>query len=194
MDNVIIYAHPNPKSFNSAIRKTIEEKLKEKDENYTVRDLYQLNFNPVMKPEDFIAIQHGDFLPDVKKEQTFIKNAKRIFIIHPIWWYSMPAILKGYIDRVFSHGFAYDVKNGKIERLLTGKEVVIFNTMGESKKQCEESKVCFCIRKTIDSIFEFCGMNVVHHKIFFSVPYVSDKERKGMLEEVKQIVDNVLKK
>ncbi len=189
MNTVILYAHPNPKSFNHAIKEVVESWLKERSIEYKTRDLYSINFQPILKAEDFITIQKGDYLPDVKQEQEIIKNSDMLIVVHPIWWYSMPAILKGYIDRVFAYGFAYAEIDGKIKGLLTDKKVIIFNTLGESKEICEGSGICQCIKKTIDGIFEFCGMKVLEHKFFFSVPYVTDKERKDMLNEVKSILD-----
>lgn len=100
---LIIYSHPNPKSFNAAIKQTVEEFLKEKGIEYSIRDLYIIGFNPVLSADDFIALQQGNSLEDVKKEQEFIKNADILILIFPMWWYSFPAILKGYIDGVFSH-------------------------------------------------------------------------------------------
>ncbi len=191
MDYLIVYAHPNPKSFNHAIKETIENKLKEKGKSFETRDLYSLGFDPVMKPDDFIAIQKGEYLPDVKTEQDLIKEAKTIIFIHPIWWYSMPAILKGYIDRVFSYGFAY-VLEDELKPLLTDKKVMIFNTLGETEEQCEGAGICPCIKKTIGGTFEFCGMEVVEHKMFFAVPYVTDEVRKGYLKELEQILDKIV--
>ena len=192
MDYLIIYAHPNPKSFNHAIKETIENKLKEKGKSFEIRDLYALGFDPVMRPDDFVAIQQGIHLPDVKKEQELISKAKRLIVIHPIWWYSMPAILKGYIDRVFSYEFAYTQTEEGIKPLLTGKEVIIFNTMGETKKQCEDSGICPCLKKTIGGTFEFCGIKVLEHKLFFAVPYVTDEDRKQMLEEVAAFIEKIV--
>ena len=192
MDFLIVYAHPNPRSFNHAIKETVENVLEENGKTFEIRDLYALNFDPILKPYDFITMQKGDYLSDVKKEQEFIKNAKTLIFIHPIWWYSMPAILKGYIDRVFAHGFAYGEVDGQIKGLLTDKNVVIFNTLGESKEVCEGSGICPCIKKTIGGTFEFCGMKVLEHKFFFSVPYVSDEDRKNMLKEVESIIKGLL--
>ncbi len=189
MKTTILYAHPNPKSFNHAIKEIVEEKLKEKNIEFITRDLYSMNFQPVLKAEDFIAIKNGDYLPDVKQEQEIIRNSDILIVIHPIWWYSMPAILKGYIDRVFSYGFAYGEVDGQIKGLLTDKKVIIFNTLGESKEICEGSGICQCIKKTIDGTYEFCGIEVLEHKFFFSVPYVSDKERKEMLKETEEIIN-----
>ncbi len=191
MDYLIIYSHPNPKSFNHAIKESIEKKLKEKNKSFETRDLYSIGFDPVMKPDDFIAIQKGEHLPDVKKEQELIKNTETVIFIHPIWWYSMPAILKGYIDRVFSYGFAYIQTEKGIEPLLTDKKVVIFNTLGETEEQCEGTGICQCIKKTIGGTFEFCGMEVIKHEMFFAVPYVSDEERKQYLRQVEKIIDDI---
>ena len=191
MDYLIIYAHPNPKSFNHAVKETVENKLKEKGKSFETRDLYALGFEPVMKPDDFIAIQQGTHLPDVKEEQQLIADAKRLILIHPIWWYSMPAILKGYVDRVFSYGFAYTQTEEGIKPLLTDKEIIIFNTMGETKEQCESSGICPCLKKTIGGTFEFCGIKVLEHKFFFAVPYITDEDRKHMLKEIENIIERI---
>ncbi|WP_028950404.1 NAD(P)H-dependent oxidoreductase [Sulfurihydrogenibium subterraneum] len=187
MDYLIIYAHPNPKSFNSAIKSTIEETLKNAGKSFETVDLYQINFDPVLKPQGFEAIMQSKVLDDVKHQQTLVKNADTLVVIHPIWWYSMPAILKGYIDRVFSYGFAYAEENGEIKPLLTDKKVIIFNTMGEDENTAVSTGMSECLKKTIGGIFTFCGMKVIQHKIFYAVPYVSDEERKKMLEEVKAV-------
>jgi NAD(P)H dehydrogenase (quinone) len=188
MDYLIIYAHPNPNSFNAAIRKTVEETLRIKGKSFEVIDLYKLNFDPVLKPQDFEAIMLGKVLDDVKKQQDLIIKSDTLIFIFPIWWYSMPAILKGYIDRVFSYGFAYKEEENEIKPLLTGKKVIIFNTLGEDKESCEKRGMTQSLKMTIDGIFEFCGIKVLEHKFFYAVPYVSNEEREKMLEEVKTLI------
>ncbi|MGC9120309.1 MAG: NAD(P)H-dependent oxidoreductase [Sulfurihydrogenibium sp.] len=187
MDYLIVYAHPNPASFNAAIKNTVEETIKQKGKTFETVDLYKINFDPVLKPADFEAIMSGKVLDDVKQQQELITKAETLVFIHPIWWYSMPAILKGYIDRVFSYGFAYKEEGNEIKPLLTDKKVIIINTLGEPKELFEQTGMAESLRKTIGGIFEFCGMSVIHHKLFYAVPYVSDEERKSMLEEVKTL-------
>src|SRR5208283_888803 len=109
MKYLIIYAHPDPGSFNHAVMEIISEELKNNNKDFVLRDLYQINFNPILKTEDLTAIQNGAVLEDVKKEQEHIRSSDILIFIFPIWWSSMPAILKGYIDRVFSLKFAYDI-------------------------------------------------------------------------------------
>ncbi len=189
MSYLIIYAHPNQHSFSNAIREKIVEFLKQKNEKFEVRDLYQLNFNPVLSANDFILMQKGDYNDDVKVEQELIKKSKKLIFIFPIWWYSFPAILKGYIDRVFSHGFAYFVlENGEIKGLLEDKEVLIFANFGGSKEEYESSNFDKCLENTFSEIFRFCGIKTIKTKFFYSVPYVSDEIRQGYLKEVEDIL------
>ena len=101
----------------------------------------------------------------------------------------MPAMLKGYIDRVFSEGFAYRISDAGIAGLLSGKKVFLFTTMGASLADYEESGFFKSMGQITDTgIFAFCGCEVIGHKYFPSVPYVTDSDRKRMLNEVRDLV------
>jgi len=69
-----------------------------------LRDLYAMNFSPVLAAADFSAIQNGSVCDDVRAEQEQIRAADVLIVVYPLWWSGMPAMLKGYIDRVFSYG------------------------------------------------------------------------------------------
>ncbi|MEG1585283.1 MAG: NAD(P)H-dependent oxidoreductase, partial [Bacteroidales bacterium] len=101
MEHLIIYAHPNPNSFNHAILETCLNKLTALGASVEVRDLYKINFNPCFSLADLEAKQAGKVLPDVQIEQDYINKAEKITFIAPIWWGLLPAMLKGYFDRVF---------------------------------------------------------------------------------------------
>jgi len=118
MKYLIVYAHPDSKSFNHAILETISEELKKKKKEFKVRDLYKIGFNPVLSTKDLSEIQKGAVPQDIKREQNYISKADTIIFVFPIWWSSMPAILKGYIDRVFSLKFAYDITEDGVMGLL----------------------------------------------------------------------------
>jgi NAD(P)H dehydrogenase (quinone) len=90
-----------------------------------VRDLYGDNFQPVLTTNDFEALQSGNLPADIEREQQNITDANYIWVVFPVWWTNMPAILKGYIDRVFLNGFAYTMKGDQPIGLLHGKKVVI---------------------------------------------------------------------
>ena len=189
MKYLIIYAHPNSASFNHAIMETISEELKKSNKDFEVRDLYQIGFNPVLSAEDLAAIQNGAVPHEIKTEQDYIHSADTLIFISPIWWLSMPAILKGYIDRVFSLKFAYDLTADGIIGLLKGKKVFIVSTTGASKEDYDKMGAFKMMNQSMDmAIFQFSGMEVIGHKYFSSVPYVSDQDRKQMLEELRLLI------
>jgi len=190
---LIVYAHPNPKSFNHAILETISQELQKKKREFTVRDLYRIGFNPVLSTKDLLAIQNGAVPKDIKKEQNYISKADTLIFIFPIWWSAMPAMLKGYIDRVFSLGFAYDITEDEVIGLLKGKKVFIVTTTGASKEDYEKMGAFKMMNMSIDmAIFQFSGMKVIGHKYFSSVPNVSQQDRKKMLKELKLLVKEKL--
>ncbi|MCX8076283.1 MAG: NAD(P)H-dependent oxidoreductase [Aquificaceae bacterium] len=189
----VIYAHPNPKSFNHALKEAVIEVLESKGKNYQLRDLYAMGFNPVLSSSDLETFLSGSVPEDVKREQEIIKASELIIFIYPIWWTGMPAILKGYIDRVFSYGFAYEEKDGELVGLLSDKTVVIINTLGASALDYGPSGMEDCLRKTTETgVFRFCGMHVIEHIFLYAVPYVSDQERKDMIAKVKSLLEDLL--
>ena len=189
MKCLIIYAHPNIASFNHAIMETISEELKKSNKDFEVRDLYKIGFNPVLSAEDLAAIQNGKVPNDIKTEQEHIRSSDTLIFVFPIWWSSMPAILKGYIDRVFSLKFAYDITADGGIGLLKGKKVFIVSTTGASKEDYDKMGAFKMMNQSTDmAIFQFCGMEVIGHKYFSSVPNVSDQDRKQMLEELRLLI------
>ncbi len=189
---LIVYAHPNPKSFNHAIKEKVVEVLTRRDVPHEVRDLYATGFNPVLSAKDFETFLSGSVPEDIKLEQEFIRKAQFLVFIYPIWWTGMPAILKGYIDRVFSYGFAYEERNGELVGLLSDKKAIIINTLGASSLDYGPSGMEECLRKTADvGIFKFCGIEVIEHMFLYSVPYVSDEERSKMLELVEKTFEKL---
>jgi NAD(P)H dehydrogenase (quinone) len=186
MKYLMLYAHPNPSSFNHAIKECVESKLRKEKISFEVRDLYGMKFNPLLSAEDFSLMSKGRISPDIEKEQEYIRKSEILIFIYPIWWFAMPAIMKGYVDRVFSHGFAFRyTKEGPVG-LLADKKAVILNTTGGPQDNYLSGGYDAALKKTMDiGIFEFCGLNIIRHKYFYAVPYVTAAERDGMLEEVK---------
>lgn len=188
MKYLIVYAHPNSKSFCYAIKEKIASIIKEKYGECQIRDLYAMQFNPVLSADDFASFSRKELPGDIKKEQELIRSVETIIFIHPVWWFNMPAILKGYIDRVFTKGFAYDYV-GKIPKgLLRDKKVMIFSTTGGMRLAYYFLGFKSAVKKSIDvGVFNFCGMKVVLHKFFYAVPVVSLKEREDMLSSIETI-------
>lgn len=189
MQALLVYSHPNPLSFNAAIAAVVKEELQNKGVKVKVKDLYAMKFNPVLSKEDFEGFHTGNIPADIKREQEDVKNADIVILVAPIWWYSLPAIMRGYMDRVFSLGFAYEYTESGPRGLLTGKKGLVITTAGADENAAKATG----LDKVIDwgiagALFGFCGFSKYESKIFYSVTTVSDEERKNMLTEVRKLI------
>ena len=178
MKHLIIYAHPNPQGLNGSLKQLVLKHLIENGHEVKVRDLYELNFNPVLSMENL----QGQFMEekvteDITLEQEFISWADHITFIYPIWWMGMPAILKGYIDCIFSYGFAYRYDEGIQSGLLTGKQVSIINTHGRSQAYYEKIGMYDAFNLIFDKgTFNYCGMEVKDHIYFENAAFNVNSE------------------
>jgi NAD(P)H dehydrogenase (quinone) len=194
MKHLIIYSHPNPKSFNHAIAEAFIEGLEENNHEARMRDLYAFNFDPRLTIPDITACKKGQPPEDIGTEQEHIKWADIITFIGPLWWGGFPAITKGYMDRVLSDGFAYTGDENGPKGLLPDKKVFTIMT-GDAPERVYEKSGLF---KSMDHIFDditcqFCALKVIGHKYFMSVNEVDDAQRKKMLQEVKKIASKISK-
>lgn len=189
---LIVIAHPNLESFNQAIKDHLTTALEAQNHQVRVRDLYDLGFDPVLSPAELKQYEDEEkaISVDVKAEQEAILWADHIIFVYPTWWWSMPAILKGYFDRVFVPGFAFSVSEKGIEGLLKGKKAWIIQTTGSDRSYIEANGLSQMIKTPMEiGLFNFCGIEVVDHQILAGVPFVSDEERKALLENLKQNVE-----
>jgi NAD(P)H dehydrogenase (quinone) len=189
MKHLIIYSHPNPKSFNHAILETYTLALAAGGHEVRVRDLYKLNFDPVLKARELAGFVKGKYPKDIKIEQTHVRWSEIITLIGPIWWGGFPANLRGYMERVFCLGFAYD----KTPRgLLADKKIFSINTIGAPAKVYEDAGLFKAMDKLSDEIvFSFCAFKIIGHKYFSSVTTCSPAERENMLAEVERIAREI---
>lgn len=190
-NTLIIFAHPNPDSFNGAILKTIEKKLEEKQYQYISKNLYQLNFNPILSINDFAKMAKSTVTDDVAIEHADIEWAKNIIFIYPIWWAGQPAMLKGWIDRVFSRGFAYaPQEDGTVKGLLADKTVMVFTTSGSSEEDMNKSGIYAAMEKImLEGILGFCGINNILYKNLYEVTTTTDEDRSKMLGEIDYLIN-----
>lgn len=126
MKHLIIYAHPGGEGHCSAIL----EQIKTNITDYEVLDLYKMKFDPVLTQEEIINQK-----PTKKNKniQLTINKTKKLIFIYPGWWGGMPAILKGFFDRVFTVGFAFERTGSFPTPLLKGKQAIVFITTGGSR-------------------------------------------------------------
>ncbi len=189
MNAVILYAHPNPASFNGAIAKVVTEELEKKGAAIKMKDLYAMKFDPLLSVEDFAGFHDGKIPADIAQEQQDIADADIVVFVAPIWWNSVPAILKGYIDRIFSLGFAYKYTKTGPQGLLNGKKGLFITTSGADAQTAEASGMLSVIdHSLVSGFFSFCGFSEYKGKNLCAVTTVSDEERKTMLTEIRQLV------
>jgi len=132
MNTLIVYANPNPKGNTLEIKKMVEKNLKKRKISYEVLDLYNMRYDPVLYYNSLYTVGNNNVSEIDKKIQKKILKAKNLIFIHPLWWNNMPAILKGFFDRVFTKGFGFKYVNKIPIGLLKGKKAVVFVNSGAS--------------------------------------------------------------
>ncbi|WP_116631634.1 NAD(P)H-dependent oxidoreductase [Pasteurella langaaensis] len=183
MNHLIIFAHPNPNSFTKAMVEKVIEAGDPQQTKTIVRDLYQMNFNPVLNLTEL----NGELATDVLQEQQYIRDADLITLIYPLWWMGFPAILKGYLDRVLTHGFAYKTDENGSVGLIHGKKMQQFINIGSNETEYQNNgfadglNVCL-----VNGLFNFCGITDIEHSIFGSLYGITHEQRQGILDEVKE--------
>jgi NAD(P)H dehydrogenase (quinone) len=133
---LVIYCHPVAESFASAVHAAVVRALAEAGHAVTDVDLYGEKFDPVMsrqERQDYLNTAHNERL--VKRYDDQLVDAEALVLVYPAWWYGMPAMLKGYFDRVWLPGVAFDVlPDGTVstERLRQLRRIVVVTTYGGS--------------------------------------------------------------
>lgn len=201
----LVFAHPNLDSFNGQLRTTAIDFFKENNINYSISDLYQINFKASADKDDFTylanpnyfdlqfeqahALQNGNFVDDIKREQQLLQDADLIIFQFPLWWYSMPGLLKGYIDRVFSMGWAYGGA-----QVLKGKRILVSTTTGAPEMAWTEDN-----RGTIIDIFKhlfigtfgLTGLNPVEPFIVYGAKRLDDSQKNTCMIEFSNYLLNL---
>lgn len=190
MRHFIITAHPSAKSFNRAVVEAYASALKARAHHVECRDLYAIKFNPVLSARDLAVVSRGKASRDVRAEQAAIRRADVVTLISPLWWSGFPAMLKGYIDRVFCAGFAYVIKGNQYQPGLSGKKGVIITTSGATAQELKSAGTLRALRIIHDEgLMEFCGIEIVRHLYLSGVePGMSRADGEQRLETVRRFV------
>lgn len=154
MNVLIVYAHPEPRSLNGALKDFAIKRLQAAGHTVQVSDLYAMNWKAVLDENDSLDGKTGDrFEPsrdskhayqndrqseDIAREQEKLRWADTVILQFPLWWFSMPAIMKGWVERVYAYGFAYGVGEHTDkhwgdrygEGTLAGKRAMLIVTTG----------------------------------------------------------------
>ena len=206
MNVLIVYAHPEPKSFNGAMRDLAVSTFIELGYKVKVSDLYEMKFKAIADQDDFWvlsnpsffkyqieqgkAYEKGSFSSDIVAEQEKILWADLIIFQSPLWWFSFPAILKGWFDRVFAVGFAYGGGRMYDTGVFREKKAMLAITTGSpassytpSGKNGDINQVLFHIQH---GTLSFVGLSVLPPFIAWSPSRVEQEQREGYLEDYKQ--------
>ncbi|NLP64593.1 NAD(P)H-dependent oxidoreductase [Paraburkholderia sacchari] len=129
--HLIVVAHPVEDSFTMSLARTYVGELIRAGCDVRVHDLYRMGFDPVLSARELIDGKDVHIrMADVLIAQEDVLAADVVTVVYPLWWMSMPAMMKGYIDRVFSRGFAYEVEQGKLRGLLSGRRAAVVTVSG----------------------------------------------------------------
>lgn len=187
----VILAHPDTSSFNHAIANTTVEALRKKGHEVFYHDLYQENFDPLLPARE---IPKDVSLPtEIERHCSEAAEADGFVIIHPNWWGMPPAILTGWVDRIMRPGFAYefletDSGEGVPVGLLKAHKAIVFNTSNTETVR-EKTKFLDPL-ETIwkNCIFDLCGIQEFHRKVFNIIVTSSKEQRENWLSEVRETV------
>jgi NAD(P)H dehydrogenase (quinone) len=212
MHALIVYAHPEPASFNAALRDAALEAVREAGHTAEISDLYADAFDPVAGRHDFTteadaqrfhyqteqlhAAQNGGFSAEIVREQTRLDRADLVILQFPLWWGQPPAILKGWFDRVLAYGVAYaDGKRfdkglyrgrGGLMCVTTGGTAARFSPQGEYG---EIDRVLWPVRHLT---LEYLGLAVEEPFVCYATPRVDAEMRATYLAQWKARVRQAL--
>ncbi|WP_100486188.1 NAD(P)H-dependent oxidoreductase [Sporolactobacillus pectinivorans] len=187
MHVLVIYAHPDRQSFNQAIYQEVVKGLKDGGQLFDTIDLYEEAFNPVLQfsqAKKKATLDSEDSDPKMARYRQMIDSADHLIFIYPIWWYGMPAILKGFIDRVFISGYAYKYVHNIPKGLLRGKSATLIYTMDSPAFYTRLFRQSIEWRSVKRPIFYFCGIRPVKRLMFPGVRTSSEKTRKKWLRKI----------
>ncbi len=170
MKHLVIVAHPRPNSLTMSLARTYIAQLAALGHQHTLYDLYFMGFDPILTATEIENPQNPARSPVVIQAQQDIEAADVVTVIYPLWWLSMPAILKGFIDRVFARGFAYDSRQGTVQGLLTGKKCVIVTLSGSPLPVLTGNGRWDAVTMLQDThVFQAVGFELLEHVHFAQV-------------------------
>jgi putative NADPH-quinone reductase len=180
----IIFSHPWHGSFNKAILDTITSLFDKANKAYQIIDLPKDGFNPAMSEAELAVYNKGKALdPLVTKYQEMVGNSDELIFIFPIWWGTMPAILKGFFDKVLLVDFAYNYEGGWNPLLDIRKTTVITTSESPTADFKLFVEDCF-IRQMLHSV----GIVNATWLNCEQTPSGTDEMRKAFLKKVETSV------
>jgi NAD(P)H dehydrogenase (quinone) len=202
MNVLIVHAHNEAKSFTASMKNLAVEELLQQGHQVEVSDLHAMKFKAVADADDFLeranpdylvyaleqrtGLKNGTLAPDIVAELDKVKAADLIIFSFPIYWFSMPAIMKGWIDRVLVSGYCYGGMRFYDRGGLSGKKAMLACTMGGQAHMVGEEgihgELALMLRPLLRGTLAYTGMSVLPPFVAHHVPYISDEQRRSLLE------------
>lgn len=204
MNYLVVSAHDDPKSLVAALFNTTLGVLQRDESSHVeISDLYATQFHPTATATDFStrATSHvnymleqqrasntpGGFSPDIEKEIEKLKSSEIIILHFPLWWGSTPAVLKGWIDRIFAMGVAWDSRARYDTGLLKGKSILCVITTGDPEsfytpQGQHHASVEQHLYSLLHSTFALCGMTVFHPYVIYDTTAGSQQNIEAAIE------------
>ena len=208
MNVFIVYAHPEPhSSFNGAMKDLAVKTLSEQGHEVKVSDLYAMNWNAVAGEDDFTgeradtkklsiaheqtrAMENGTLADDIKAEQEKLAWADLVIFQFPIWWFGPPAILKGWVDRVYARGFAYQTGRKYDTGMFKGKRGMVACTTGTSEDTYTPDGIDGSLLSVLwpihNGIFRYAGLDVLPPYAAYMPGSEDEAGRKRQLKDYRQ--------
>ena len=203
MNVFVVSAHPEPKSFNTAMRDQTVEVLRADGHEVVVSDLYEMDFNPIASAADFGAPTNPDYLvyaleqrngvktgsiaPDIAAELEKLFWCDLLVLNFPLFWFSTPAILKGWIDRVLVSGRTYGGKRFYENGGLAGRRAVVNLSLGGREHMFGETAIHGplndMLRHLLRGTLYYVGFQVLPPFVAWHIPYLSDEQRTAILHD-----------
>ncbi|MDX3312464.1 NAD(P)H-dependent oxidoreductase [Streptomyces sp. ME08-AFT2] len=207
---LIVHAHPEPHSFSTAQMTTAAQALREAGYRVDVLDLYADDWAPILarggfppvdgpfKPqaEQMRAVKEGTLDTAVRAHLDRLLAADLLVLSFPMWWFSLPAILKGWVDRVFVMGGVFGGDHGLFsDAALAGKRAMLLFTTGGPSESFQPGgafgpmdNFLFHIHR---GMLEFVGFQVLNPVVTYGPARMTDQERTAALDAVRASVARI---
>ena len=203
MNIFIVHAHPEPQSFTTSMLKAAVADFTHAGHSVEVSDLYAMNWNPVASTADFGSRKKDDYLvyaleqrhgyesgtiaPDIAAEIEKIKKADLIIFNFPLYWFSVPAILKGWIDRVLVSGFCYGGLRFYDNGGLKGKKAMLSFTLGGREHmfgpKAIHGELDVMLRPLLRGTLAYVGLDVLPFFAGYHIPYLKPEARAQIMQD-----------
>ena len=167
MNVLVVLAHPVRESFNRALLGAVQAGLADAGHTIRTADLYEEGFQPAMIEADFAQFRGEPLSPAIQAEQARVEWSDALVFIFPLWWWSMPAMLKGWIDRVMSYGFAWDDPSDPDSGGLRHRKILVIVTAGASEQALAKRGYDTALHTQLNiGTWDYCGFKDVTTQIF----------------------------